>query len=170
MIACIAAIVLLIAADQAVKFWVVENLAEGASAPLIPGFVELLRLHNYGAAWSSSYGMRYLLIAVTVALMAVVAALAIKRVIRHPAGLAAVTLVLAGGIGNLIDRVRLGYVVDMFNFQFMSYPVFNVADICVVFGVILLVVYYFLFYEKYDAPKKPDRGAEHGEHEEWDAP
>ena len=50
MIACIAAIVLLIAADQAVKFWVVENLAEGASAPLIPGFVELLRLHNYGAA------------------------------------------------------------------------------------------------------------------------
>ena len=170
MIACIVAIVLLIAADQAVKFWVVAHLAEGASAPLIPGFVELLRLHNYGAAWTNFSGMQWFLIILTSVLMVILLWIVILAAMVNPAGLAAVTLVLAGGIGNLIDRVRLGYVVDMFNFQFMSYPVFNVADICVVFGVILLVVYYFLFYEKYDAPKKPDRGAEHGEHEEGDAP
>lgn len=153
MIACIVAIVLLIAADQAVKFWVVAHLAEGASAPLIPGFVELLRLHNYGAAWSSFSGMRWFLIILTSVLMVILAVVLVKKIVRHPLGRTALVLILAGGIGNLIDRVRLGYVVDMFNFQFMSYPVFNVADICVVCGVILLVIYYLFFYEKYDAKK-----------------
>mgnify|MGYP005780116689 FL=1 len=153
MIACIVAIVLLIAADQAVKFWVVAHLAEGETAPLLPGFVELLRLHNYGAAWSSFSGMRWFLIILTSVLMVILAVVLVKKIVRHPLGRTALVLILAGGIGNLIDRVRLGYVVDMFNFQFMSYPVFNVADICVVCGVILLVIYYLFFYEKYDAKK-----------------
>ena len=153
MIVCIVAIILLIAVDQAVKYWVVAHLALGETAPLLPGFVELLRLHNYGAAWSSFSGMRYLLIALTVVLMIFLAVLLVKKIVRHPLGLTAVTLTLAGGIGNLIDRVRLGYVVDMFNFQFMSYPVFNVADMCIVFGVILLLVYYLFFYDKYDSKK-----------------
>lgn len=150
MIICIVAIILLIAADQLVKYWVVAHLAVGETAPLLPGFVELLRLHNYGAAWSSFSGMRYLLIALTSMLMVFLAVLLVKKIVRHPLGLTAVTLTLAGGIGNLIDRIRLGYVVDMFNFQFISYPVFNVADMCIVFGVILLLVYYLFFYEKYD--------------------
>ena len=153
MIACNVAIVLLIAADQAVKFWVVAHLAEGETAPLLPGFVELLRLHNYGAAWSSFSGMRWFLIILTSVLMVILAVVLVKKIVRHPLGRTALVLILAGGIGNLIDRVRLGYVVDMFNFQFMSYPVFNVADICVVCGVILLVIYYLFFYEKYDAKK-----------------
>lgn len=164
MIICIVAIILLIAADQLVKYWVVAHLAVGETAPLLPGFVELLRLHNYGAAWSSFSGMRYLLIALTSMLMVFLAVLLIKKIVRHPLGLTAVTLTLAGGIGNLIDRIRLGYVVDMFNFQFISYPVFNVADMCIVFGVILLLVYYLFFYEKYDGKKarrygKGGRGA-----------
>lgn len=150
MIICIVAIILLIAVDQLVKYWVVAHLAVGETAPLLPGFVELLRLHNYGAAWSSFSGMRYLLIALTSMLMVFLAVLLVKKIVRHPLGLTAVTLTLAGGIGNLIDRIRLGYVVDMFNFQFISYPVFNVADMCIVFGVILLLVYYLFFYEKYD--------------------
>ena len=153
MIICIVAIILLIAVDQLVKYWVVAHLAVGETAPLLPGFVELLRLHNYGAAWSSFSGMRYLLIALTSMLMVFLAVLLIKKIVRHPLGLTAVTLTLAGGIGNLIDRIRLGYVVDMFNFQFISYPVFNVADMCIVFGVILLLVYYLFFYEKYDGKK-----------------
>ena len=153
MIACIVAIVLLIAADQAVKLWIVAHLAEGASAPLLPGFVELLRVHNYGAAWSSFSGMRWFLIILTSVLMVILAVVLVKKIVLHPIGRTALVRILAGGIGNLIDRVRLGYVVDMFNFQFMSYPVFNVADICVVCGVILLVIYYLFFYEKYDAKK-----------------
>ena len=97
--------------------------------------------------------MRWFLIILTSVLMVILAVVLVKKIVRHPLGRTALVLILAGGIGNLIDRVRLGYVVDMFNFQFMSYPVFNVADICVVCGVILLVIYYLFFYEKYDAKK-----------------
>ena len=64
-------------------------------------------------------------------------------------------LFIAGGIGNIVDRVRLGYVVDMFHFQFWpSYPTFNVADICIVCGAILGAVYYVLIYEKHDGRKQ----------------
>ena len=70
------------------------------------------------------------------------------------------TLVLAGGIGNLIDRIRLGYVVDMLHFQFWpSYPVFNVADMFVVVGVILFLLYYLFLYEKTDSKKAREEQA-----------
>ena len=76
-----------------------------------------------------------------------------------PLGVAAGFLILSGGVGNIIDRVRLGYVVDMFHLEFWpSYPVFNVADICVVCGAVLAVIYYLWFYEKYDK-----RGKAHGD-------
>lgn len=164
---CLIAILVLIAADQAVKFWTVANLELGETAPLLPGLVEFLRLHNYGAAWSSFSGMRWLLIALTSALMAFLAMLLIKKVVRHPLGVCSLTLVLAGGVGNLIDRVRLGYVVDMLHFQFWpSYPVFNVADMFVVVGVILFLLYYLFLYEKTDNKKAREeqakkKGAEH---------
>lgn len=164
---CLIAILVLIAADQAVKFWTVANLELGETAQLLPGLVELLRLHNYGAAWSSFSGMRLLLIALTSALMAFLAVLLIKKMVRHPLGVCSLTLVLAGGIGNLIDRIRLGYVVDMLHFQFWpSYPVFNVADMFVVVGVILFLLYYLFLYEKTDSKKAraeqaEKKGAEH---------
>lgn len=151
------AILMILIADQAVKAWTVSHLAVGDTAPLLPGAVELLRLHNYGAAWSSFAGMRWFLIALTSALMLFLAVLLLRRIVRHPLGRTALTLILAGGIGNLIDRVRLGYVVDMFNLQFMDYPVFNVADICVVGGVILFVIYYLFLYEKTDSKKARER-------------
>ena len=63
-------------------------------------------------------------------------------------------LILSGGIGNIIDRLRLGYVVDMLHFQFWpSYPTFNVADVCIVSGAILGAIYYVLLYEKHDRRK-----------------
>ena len=72
----------------------------------------------------------------------------------------AVVLVLAGAVGNCIDRILSGYVVDMFNFLFMRFAVFNLADIFVVIGVLLGAVYYLWFYDKYDKPKKePDHDA-----------
>ena len=61
-----------------------------------------------------------------------------------------------GGLGNLIDRIRLGYVVDMFNFQFMSYPVFNVADILVVCGTIGFAAYYLLLHDKLKEKTPPE--------------
>ena len=143
-----------LALDQWVKFWTVANLELSESAPLLPGLVELLRVHNYGAAWSSFSGQRWLLLGVTVCIMAFVAFLLARRIVRHPMGLAACFLILSGGLGNIIDRARLGSVVDMFHFEFWpSYPVFNVADICVVIGAVFGCIYYMWLYDKYDNPK-----------------
>ena len=148
----------LLAADQWVKYWTVTHLALGESCPLLPGFVELLRVHNYGAAWSSFSGMRWLLVGVTAVIVAAVAFVLARRIVRHPLGVLACALIISGGLGNILDRLRLGYVVDMFNFQFMSYPVFNVADICVVCGAFMGAAYYLWFYEKYDK-----KGGQHGD-------
>ena len=150
------------ALDQWLKAYVTANIPLGRSQPLVPGLVELRTVHNYGAAWSSISGMRWLLVAVTCCIVAAVAVLLARRVVRHPLGVAACTMIISGGIGNIVDRVRLGYVVDMFNLLFMEYPVFNVADIFVVCGTLLGAVYYLWFYDKYD---KKDKA-----HGESDAP
>lgn len=145
----------LIGADRLLKQWVVTHLALGESAPLLPGVVRLTRLHNYGAAWSSFSGKTAVLLVVTTALMVAVAILLIKKIVRHPLGVIAGLLILGGGIGNYIDRIVLGYVVDMLDLQFMHYPIFNLADCFVVVGAILGAVYYLWLYEKCDKREKP---------------
>ena len=149
-----AALLVMIAGDQALKGWTVSHLELGESIPFIPAIMQLTRVHNYGAAWSSLSGKTVLLIAVTAVMMIAVAVLLIRRVVRHPLGVAACLLILGGGIGNIIDRIRLGYVVDMFDLLLFSYPVFNLADCFVVVGAILGAVYYLWIYEKFDARKK----------------
>ena len=150
-----------VAGDQLLKWWVTAHLEMGQSAPLLPGVVQLTRLHNTGAAWSSFSGKTGLLAIVTIVLMLAVAWLLVKKIVRHPLGVTAGVLILGGGIGNVIDRVCRGYVVDMFDLQFISYPIFNLADCFVVVGVILGAVYYLWFYDKYDGRKaKHDDGAD----------
>ena len=146
----------LLGADQLIKYWTVEHLALGESAAFLPGIVRLTRVHNYGAAWSSFSGQTTALAVVTVLLMGAVAYLLVRRIVRHPLGVIAGVMILAGGVGNLIDRLFRGYVVDMFDLLLFDYPVFNLADCFVVVGVILGAVYYLWFYEKYDARKKND--------------
>ena len=149
-----AALLVMIAGDQALKGWTVSHLELGESTPFIPAILQLTRVHNYGAAWSSLSGKTVLLIAVTAVMMIAVAVLLLRRVVRHPLGVSACLLILGGGIGNIIDRIRLGYVVDMFDLLLFSYPVFNLADCFVVVGAILGAVYYLWIYEKFDARKK----------------
>lgn len=153
-----------IAGDQLLKYWVVNHLEIGQSAAFLPGLVRLTRLHNTGAAWGSFSGSTALLTAVTAVLLVTVAWLVLKKIIRHPLGLCAAMLLLGGGIGNMIDRICRGYVVDMFDLEFMDYPIFNLADCFVVVGVILGAVYYLWFYDKYDGRKaKHDDGADSGQ-------
>ena len=144
----------LLGADQWVKAWVVGHLQMGETTSLFPGFLELMRVHNYGAAWSSFAGQKWLLLGVTGVILAAVLWVLARRIVRHPLGICACCLILSGGIGNIIDRLRLGYVVDMLHFQFWpSYPTFNVADVCIVSGAILGAIYYVLLYEKHDRRK-----------------
>ena len=143
-----------IISDQWLKYWIVNHLAVGESMPFIPHILQLERLHNYGAAFSSLTGKTAFLLGMTVVLLLVLAVLLARRVVRHPLGVIACVLILGGGIGNMIDRVTLGYVVDMFDLLLFEYPVFNLADCFVVVGAILGSIYYLWLYEKYDAPKK----------------
>ena len=147
--------------DQYVKRAVVQTLALGETAELLPGLLRLERVHNYGAAWSSFSGARWLLIGVTLAAIAAIFWL-VTTVVRHPLGVWSLWLVIGGGLGNLIDRVRLGYVRDMLATEFMDFPVFNVADIFVTCGTVAAAVYYLKYYEKYDAKNwgKPTDGAD----------
>lgn len=140
----------LVGADQALKWWTVTHLALGESAPFLPGLMRLTRLHNTGAAWSSFSGSTALLVAVTVVLMAAVAYLLVRRIVRHGLGVAACLLIIGGGLGNMIDRIARGFVVDMFELTIFQYPIFNLADCFVVVGAILGAVYYLFFYDKYD--------------------
>ena len=158
---CTALALALLGLDQWVKHYVTVHIPLGEAQPLLPGLVELRTVHNYGAAWSSLAGMRWLLVAITGVIIAAVAVILIRRIVRHPVGVMAGFLILSGGLGNIVDRVRLGYVVDMFHLEFWpSYPVFNVADICVVCGAVLGAVYYLGFYEKYDKKGKPNGTAD----------
>ena len=171
-------VLVLIGCDQLLKSWTVNHLALGQSTGFLPGFLQLTRVHNYGAAWSSFSGKTVLLVAVTAVLLVAVAYLLLRRIVRHPLGVAVAVseetrmglwtlftkggwlmwplLILGGGVGNIIDRIANGYVVDMFDLLLFDYPVFNLADCFVVVGVILGAVYYLWFYEKYDARKKDD--------------
>ena len=154
----VAAAAALLAADQWLKHWITANLPLGQTQPLLPGFVQLRTVHNYGAAWSSFSGQKWFLLVVTCAIVLAVLYCLARRIVRHPLGVSACCLVVSGGIGNIIDRMRFGYVVDMFDFQFMNYPVFNIADMCIVCGAILGAIYYLWIYEKYDKKE-----AEHGD-------
>ena len=150
-----------IGADQWLKYWTVNHLELGESLPFIPHIMQLQRLHNYGAAWSSFSGKTALLVAFTAVLLIALTVILFKKIVRHPLGVMACVLILGGGIGNMIDRVTLGYVVDMFDLLLFEYPVFNLADCFVVVGTILGSIYYLWLYDKYDAKKKePLDGAE----------
>ena len=139
----------IVALDQWVKAYITANFAVGESADLLPRILRLHYVRNFGAAWSSFSGERWLLIGVTASGMAALAWLLVK-VVRHPLGAWALTAVIGGGVGNLIDRIRLGYVVDMLDCAFIDFPVFNVADCFVVCGTIAALIYYLWVYPATD--------------------
>ena len=100
-------VLVLIGCDQLLKSWTVNHLALGQSTGFLPGFLQLTRVHNYGAAWSSFSGKTVLLVAVTAVLLVAVAYLLLRRIVRHPLGVAAALLILGGGAVRL-PRVQSG--------------------------------------------------------------
>ncbi len=126
-----------VAVDQGVKAWAVSALAPGETRPILGEFLRLTRVHNPGAA----FGIFPQGTAAFLAASAVVAlGLAAYLVFAKPSGLRnwGGALILGGTLGNLIDRARLGWVVDLFSVG--NFPVFNVADVALVLGVGLLAL------------------------------
>ena len=152
----------LVALDQLVKYLVLQNIPLGGHVPFIPYLLELTYVQNTGAAFSI-FSEHTWMLALIALVMSVVLALAIwKNFFRHPLGKVTLTLLLAGAVGNLIDRVFRGFVVDMFNVLFMNFAVFNVADICVVVGGIAAGVYYLFLMDKLEpkAEEEPHGNAD----------
>ena len=139
---------LLVLLDQGVKYLVLTKIPLGGHVPFLPHLLELTYVQNTGAAFSILESHTWLLALVSLVMSALLAWALFKPLFRHPLGRFFLALVLAGAVGNLIDRALRGFVVDMFNVLFMSFAVFNVADICVVVGGIGLGVYYLLLADK----------------------
>lgn len=151
-----AVIILLVILDQAVKYLVKTNIPLGGSAPFLPGILGLTHIHNEGAAFSMLTGARWFFVVLTVVFLVFGLWVLWKKKLRHPLGTWSWVLVLAGAAGNLIDRCLYGYVVDMFEVQFMRFAIFNVADIFVVVGGILFCVYYLFLHDKLKEEKHDD--------------
>lgn len=134
-------ILLLILLDQAVKGYVVKEVPLGGMRRFIPKVVSLTYLKNSGAAFSMLENQQWFFTIITLIAMGA----AFVYLYRHINGsiwlLLGLTLIISGGIGNFIDRLCQGFVVDMFHLDFMNFAIFNVADIYLTIGVGLLLIY-----------------------------
>ena len=145
--------VFFVLADILTKKAVVSNMKLHESLPVIKDVFHITYVRNTGAAWSIFAGKTSVLGVVSA--VVVVAAL-IFIVIKKPKNkvlLASLSMIIGGGIGNMIDRFSLGYVIDFLDFKLINFPVFNVADIFVVCGATLLILY-MLFEEKFENADK----------------
>ena len=139
--------ILFVIADQVVKMWTVNNFSLHEGMEFMKGIVSILYVRNTGAAWGMFEGKMFFFYLITAVAVGTLLYLMFKEKGKSKLLLTAYSLILAGAVGNFIDRIRLGYLVDMFKFEFIDFPIFNVADICLTIGVIFLF-YYVIFKEQ----------------------
>ena len=138
----------IVAADQISKYFTVANIALYQDVDFLPGIINLTYVQNTGAAFSSFDGMQWLFALVFLVFTLFV----LIEYFKKPMPFTkfdrwCIAAIYGGGLGNMIDRVRVGYVVDMIETQFMKFPVFNVADCFITCGCILLV-FHLIFFNK----------------------
>jgi len=132
-------IVLLVIGDQSLKYWITNNIQLGAVDTLIPGIISLTNLRNIGAAWSILEGQQWFFIIVSIIAIGLILFF-LWRYRNNWKFSWPLVLILAGTIGNFIDRIKMGYVVDMFQLDFINFPIFNIADMCLTVGVVLMII------------------------------
>ena len=148
----------LVALDQFVKLQVMTHIPVGEHVPFLPYLVDLTYVRNTGAAFSIFSEHTWILAGISLVMSVLLGWCLWKGIpFQKPLGRLTVTLLLAGAVGNLIDRAFRGYVVDMFNVLFMDFAVFNVADICIVVGGFAAFAYYVLFASKREELHETDQ-------------
>lgn len=154
MAALVAAILsaLIVVADQVIKYLVFENLQGIDSLPFIGNLLTLTYVENRGAAFGMFQNMSWLFAVITVIMIALFFYIIIKKKITNKLFLACVVLIIGGGVGNLIDRVFRGFVIDYLQLSFFPY-VCNFADYCITIGAAMLIIYVLFFYGKKDSHK-----------------
>jgi len=155
----------IIAVDQAVKRVVASNMYPGQSIPLINDALHITYVRNQGAAFSMWQQQWVILIVLpAVVLIAALVLICIKGKTWHPCILLSVSFICGGGIGNVVDRISQGYVVDFLDCRFipfMDFPVFNIADIFVCVGCGLLLFYVIFVDGKKEDTAKEKKSGEH---------
>ena len=144
-------VAILIAADQIIKHFVVLKLKDQPAYVLWDKVLEFDYVENTGSAFGMLQNQKFFIIFVGIIFMAVIVFLTMRLPLKKKFLPAHVlfAMVVAGGIGNMIDRIRLEYVVDFISFVLIHFPVFNFADCCVVIGVIgLFILFLFVYKEK----------------------
>ena len=128
-----------ISADQAFKMWIVDHLELGQVKNIIPGFMSLTYVQNNGAAWSSFEGQMWFFMLIT-PVAVLVAAYILWRKLTSNFYYVGFIFIIIGALGNFVDRIRLGFVVDMFQTDFVNFPIFNIADSFLTIGFIILFI------------------------------
>ena len=141
---------LIVALDQFTKYLTVANIELYEDIPFIPGLLQLTYVQNTGAAFSSFEGQQWLFALI----FAVFTGLLVWEFRTGKMGFKpferwCIVAIYGGGLGNMIDRVRMGYVVDMIETTFMEFPVFNVADCFITCGCILMMLHLVLFNKEF---------------------
>ena len=150
----------LVILDQLVKYLVRANITLGGSVPFIPYLMDLTYVRNTGAAFSILRQHTWLLTLTSAGVVLVMCALLVKGFFKNRLGMWSAALVLAGGMGNLIDRAVFGFVTDMFKTTFIDFAIFNVADCCITIGVPLLFLYVWLYVGKDEKKEEEPDGTD----------
>ncbi len=130
--------------DQVIKFFVNANLKEVGSVSVIDNLLSFTYVENNGVAFGSFAGNRWIFVVLTTALIAAILIYMFKKKPQSKLFYASVALIVGGGIGNFIDRVLYGYVIDYISLSFFP-PVCNFADYCITVGTVLLMIYVLFF-------------------------
>ena len=132
-------IVVGIVADQIFKNWIVANIQLGDTEKIWPNVLSLTYIKNDGAAWSSFSGQQWFFLVLTPIVLVVALWFLWKKMAQNWYFIG-LTLIIAGALGNFIDRLHQGFVVDMFQTEFINFPIFNIADILLSVGFVLLFI------------------------------
>ncbi len=139
-----------VAADQFTKYLTVLHIPLHEEIPFLPGLLQLTYVQNTGAAFSSFEGQQGMFAVIFLLFTGMILFEYFKKPMAFkPLERWCIAAIYGGGLGNMIDRVRMGYVVDMIETTFMEFPVFNVADCFISCGCILLMVHLFLFNKEF---------------------
>lgn len=154
MVVAFIAIVIMVTIDQISKYLIVQNMELGESVTVIPGLLDFTYSHNDGMALGiGSESFRWVFIAVTLIVCGILIFFMFRPEFRSKLYFASAALIVGGGIGNLIDRIFNGYVVDFLALSFFP-PICNFADYCVTAGTITLIIFIIFFYGKKNDNKK----------------
>ncbi len=156
-------VIIAIVIDRLSKAWAAGALALGTQSGPNLGLVRLTMVHNEGAAFGLGQGNQWAFVIIAAVILAWIVGWLLIGKKHGKVEVVSLALIAAGAVGNVIDRVQQGYVVDFFEFTFFKFPVFNVADICITCGVVLFVIC-VLFFMDWDEDKgKNDSKALEGE-------